>query len=273
MFLHTKIVPILSLLALAAPAWADETQEPAPPPAEPPLTLLGFAHGGKTVLFRRGTEGGDGSLIFLRRNGRQASLPDDGIRLAKLHKYGHALKGTEQRLAARGRSLSLAAAGKGVLLGVGKFRARIPMTVPAECKVQALAGGLLSRRLQALAAVVRLACTEAPEVRRLPLAVALRSVMNQQFHRYDRLATRGKLDLAEQALDMAAAIAPGATRVYYRRAHMAALRADTAGAVRWLRKLRNRGTAAARQMVVKARWDKGFRLVKDAAAFKTVTTL
>ena len=270
---NSKIVPLLSLVALATPAWADETSPQAASPTEPPLTLLGFARGGETVLFRRGAEGDDGSLIFLLRNGKERSLPKNQVRLAKVHKYGHALKGTEQRLAAKGRSLQLSAAGKGVLLGVGKFRARIPMTLPEGCSVEALEGGLLSRRLQALAAVMRLACAEAPRERRVPLAVALRSAMNRQLQLYDRLATRGKLKQAEAALDMAAAISSGATQVLYRRAHLAALRADTRGAVRWLSKLRKRGTAAARQMVVKARWDKGFRLVKDAAAFKTVTTL
>ena len=272
--LRFRLISLPLLVSLcAAPAWAQDAPEPAAPTAEPPLTLLGFTRGGKTVLFSRGVLGHGGSLIFMNRDGKERSLPEDPARLIKTHKYGHALKGTEQRLAAKGRSLHVAASGKGVQLGVGKFRAKISVSVPEGCKVQALEGGLLSRRLQALATVVRLGCAMAPEQRRVPLAVALRSVMNQHLRVYDRLAASGKLDKAERALDMAAAISPGATRVYYRRAHLAALRADTAGAVGWLRKLRNRGTVAARKMVVKARWDRGFRLVKDAAAFKAVTTL
>ncbi len=272
MYRTCSILLALPLLVLASMARAQPEPAPNESKESAGLTLAGFAHGGKTVLFRRTADNSQDSLIWLTRDGRAGDLPEDQSRLVKSHRHGTAFKGDERRLTLRGRSLQLTSAGK-VMVGVGKARAPVRLKLAEGCKVEALEGGLLSRRRYAMAAVLRLTCEEAPATRRAPLAISLRGVMNQQFRRYDALAARGKLDPAASCLDMVRAISPGATRLYYRRAHLAALRGKTAEAVRWLRKLRNKGTAAARKMVVKARWDAGFRLVKDSAAFKEVTTL
>lgn len=259
---------IATLLALPTASAAQQA-----PPAEEPLSLLGFDRGGKTVLFRRGGEE-KGELVYLRRGGASKKLPADTASLVNGHRFGTAMNGGGKRLTShRGRFSSSLSAAQKISVGVGNYSAVQSVKLPDGCRIEALEAGMTCRRKYALAAVLRLACEQAPATRRVPFAVSKSELRSQALRRYDRLSGRAKLKQAAAALDMVAAISPGATQLYYRRAHLAALGGDTAGAVRWLNKLKARPSAAARRLVVKARWDNGFRLIKDSAAFKAATTL
>ena len=125
-----------------------------------------------------------------------------------------------------------------------------------------------------MAVLVRLSCEEEERANAVvPVVIYLPALASRQLSRALALAQKGKLKEAHKALNLASAFAPGSPAVYYRKAHLAALAADEAGAVGWLKKLKALGTVRARRLVVKARWDSGFRLIKDSAAFKAATGL
>ena len=252
-------------LALPCPAALAEPQQDP----KPELQIHGLSRSGKTALFRRGE-----NLVLLGNDSKQRSLPADTRKLQRRHRYGASMEGKDDtRLRVRGRSISVARDGAGLTAGRGGKAAPAPLVLPEGCKIASLHQGMLAWSRRAAAAVLALACEEAPTVREHPVVVWYPSVARRQMARVSALTRAGKLKRAAKALDIAAALGASANLVTYTRARLAALGADQAGCLRWLKKLRARGTAAARRLLVKARWDDGFRLVKDSAAFKSVTDL
>lgn len=227
----------------------------SPARAEGELGIVGFSRDSKEVLLR---EGGALVLLDARTGARLESTPTS----ARRHRAGDELRPRGDRLVGKGITLLVDEAGL-VQLVLGKRR--IALWRPeGECKALGLPGGRRSPSRQRLLLLVRRSCEPALA----PLAVSLPLVARRLLQQGTSLAHRGKLKEAEQVLETAALLTPRSPQLIYRRACVAALASDGGRALSYLRQLKAMRRAAARRLLVKARFDHDFRLIKDSAAFK-----
>ena len=223
-------------------------------------TIVGFSRNSKQLLLRQ-----DRALVLLDRGGKRI---EPSPRSERGHGHGTRLKRRDAtRLTGKGLTLVLDPRGS-VLLVRGKGRIRLHGAGKDNtCKVTGLDQGWRSPNRQVLALLVQRAC---PDRTLEPVLIVLPRVGRRLLHRSTALARRGQLKAAEGALAQAALLLPGSPRVIYRRACLAALRGDEQAALSALRRLKATSTAAARRLVVKARFERDFRLIQDSAAFKAL---
>lgn len=253
---------IVTALCAATPTHADV----APP------TIVGFARNGRQVLLRRG----DGTLQRLSDAGR---LVDQPLRAdpVRRFRYGSRLRlesgGASPECTAKratcvhsrvqGQGVDLRLAGHQILL---RRHGRSIRVWSAEgCPVENVVDGWRSANGQVLALVLQRACRPSGEV----VVISLVAVSRTLQQRGAALARQGKPG-ATEAYQQALALQPGAPAVIYGLAVVAALQGDQRGAVAWLAKLRGQSSAAARRLLVRARFDRDFRLIKDSASFRAV---
>jgi len=233
---------------LASPAWAEgETG------------VVGFSRNGKQVLLRQ-----QGELVLLDSQGnRLEKVP----RTDRGHRLGQRLRQRgDDRLV--GKGLTLLLEGGRVQLLRGKRRVTLwKLDDEGGCRAQGLIEGMRSPSRQLIALLVRRSSCE-PAV--IPVVISLPQVVGGLVRQATSLAHRGKLKEADQVLASAALLAPGSPQVTYRRACVAALSGDEHQAIALLRQLKAMRQAAARRLLVRSRFDRDFRLIKDSAAFKAL---
>lgn len=225
--------------------------------AEGELSIVGFSRDSKQVLLR---ERGELLLLDARTGARLDAAPPS----ERGHRAGDVLRprGADRLV---GRGIALRAEADGVHLVRGKRRIRI-WRPEDDCKALGLVGGRRSPNRQLLLLLVRRSC----EPTLAPLAISLPRVARGLLQQGSALAHRGKLKEAESALESAALLSPRSPQLIYRRACVAALASDEGRALGYLRQLKAMRRAAARRLLVKARFDRDFRLIKDSAAFKAL---
>jgi len=227
----------------------------SPARAEGELSIVGFSRDSKQVLLR---EHGELLLLDARTGARLDSAPKN----ERGHRAGDDLRPRGDRLVGKGITLLVDEAG---LVQLVRGKRRITLWRPeGDCKALGLLGGRRSPSRQRLLLLVRRSCEPAVA----PLAVSLPRVAQRLLQRGTALAHHGKLKEAERTLETAALLSPRSPQLIYRRACVAALASDGARALAYLRQLKAMRRAAARRLLVKARFDRDFRLVKDSAAFK-----
>jgi len=242
-----RTITIVTALCAATPAHADV----APP------TIVGFARNGRQVLLRRG----DGTLQRLSDAGRPVDPP---LREDQVRKFRHGSRLRQEHSRVLGKGVDLRLAGHQILL---RRHGRSIRVWSAEgCPVETVVDGWRSANGQVLALVLQRACRPSGEV----VVISLAAVSRTLQQRGAALARQGKPGGATEAYQQALALQPGAPAVIYGLAVVAALQGDQRGAVAWLAKLRGQSSAAARRLLVRARFDRDFRLIKDSASFRAV---
>jgi len=255
------------LATLAASALALLAALPARADAPPSLTIVGFSRDSRQVLLRRE----DGTLALLTRDGRALDPPRASRDLERRYHHGTRLHSRGQRLTGKGVDLRLDRAGRHLVLQRGGrsitlWTAEACGSSADCCAPDRVLQGRLSRSRQVLALVLHRPCRPGGEA----VVISLPAVARRLLLQGTTLTRRGKLKPAVAALGSALALQPGSAEVIYRLACVAALRGEQAAAVSWLGRLNDLGTSTARRLLVRARFDRDFRLIKDSAAFRSV---
>jgi hypothetical protein len=242
------------LLGLAGPLGADTATS---------LEIVGFAPGGERVLFRETRAGGAGGLVLVGRDGRRVEVPSG--RIEKRPRPGTKLRRTGTGLAGAGMGLALESSKQILWLSLGSRRVAV-WNGPArgsDCPAEGLEEGRVSADRLTVALVLRRACGSPG-----PLVVSLAAVTARAVERASELAHQGKLKPAAEELELVLALRPRFELAFYRRACVAALGADERATIAWLGKLKALRTTEARRLLVRARFDGDYRLVRDSKAVK-----
>ena len=214
------------------------------------VTIVGFSRSGRQVLFRDA----EGALQLYRRDGRAVDGPPTGANLERRYRYGKPTKAGELRL--EGRKLQLKR--KGQLVTVWR------QDVAESCAVAGLGESRLARNRMVLAVVLKQDCDKKEQ----PLVISLSAVARRLAQQAVAQARKGKRKQSALALKQASALQPRSPLVLYSRARAAALAADQSTAIRLLKQLKAMRSAGARRLLVKAQFDRDFRLIESSAAFK-----